>query len=183
MDPQPYEANFITSLRAIRSFPAPVIAMVDGGCWGGGCHFTFTCDLVVATPKASFAITPVKIGVAYSTAALLDFTNVVGMHIAKEMFFTALPLSAERAEKLGLVNHVVPAEELQVFTYELAAGIAKNAPLAIRTLKEQFRLIGESAPMSPQTNQYLEGLRREVYQSADYDEGKEAFFQKRPPPV
>jgi methylmalonyl-CoA decarboxylase len=180
-DPQSYDMNFIASLRLIRRLPVPVIAMINGTCWGGGCHFAFACDMVVATEKASFAITPVKVGVPYATSSLLDFTSVVGLHIAKEMFFTALPLSAERAEKLGLVNHLVPAEELQSFTYTLADGIVQNAPLAIRALKEQFRLLEESMLLSPESSQYVEGLRRKVYESSDYEEGKKAFLQKRPP--
>lgn len=180
LDPQSYEMNFMASLRMIRRLQCPVIAMIDATCWGGGCHFAFTCDIVVATNKASFAMTPVKVGVPYATPALLDFTKVVGLHIAKEMFFTALPLSAERAESLGLVNHLVSSGDLEDFTYNLAAAITNNAPLAITTLKEQFRLIGESVSISAEDNQHLELLRSKVYQGSDYEEGKQSFLQKRP---
>jgi methylmalonyl-CoA decarboxylase len=100
---------------------------------------------------------------------------------AKEMFFSAQSLTAERAEKLGILNHLVPENELEAFTYQLAGSIAKNSPLSIKVIKEQIRLLANAHPLSPHTFERVQGLRRLVYDSSDYAEGINAFLEKRPP--
>jgi len=97
------------------------------------------------------------------------------------MFFTAQPIDAERAMQLGILNHLVPAEELEAFTYAMAKQISENSPLAIAVIKEQLRLLGNSHPLSPETFERIQGLRRKAYDSADYLEGKQAFMEKRKP--
>jgi methylmalonyl-CoA decarboxylase len=126
-------------------------------------------------------MTPAKIGVPYNASGILHFINIMGINIAKEMFFTALPLSAERAEKWGILNHVVPVEELEEFTYAMARQISNNSPLSISVIKEQIRLLANAYPLSPTTFERIQGLRRVVYDSRDYEEGIRAFMDKRPP--
>jgi methylmalonyl-CoA decarboxylase len=126
-------------------------------------------------------MTPAKISVPYNATGILHFIGIMGVNIAKEMFFSAQPLSAERAEKLGILNHLVPVDELEHFTYRLAGCIAKNSPLSINALKEQIRLLANAHPLSPQTFERVQGLRRLVYNSSDYAEGIQAFLGKRPP--
>lgn len=126
-------------------------------------------------------MTPAKIGVPYNASGILHFINTMGINIAKEMFFTALPLSAERAEKFGILNHVVPLEELEIFTYEIARKICNNSPLSVSVIKEQIRLLANAYPLSPTTFERIQGLRRIVYDSKDYEEGIKAFMDKRPP--
>jgi methylmalonyl-CoA decarboxylase len=75
----------------------------------------------------------------------------------------------------------VPTEELEAFSYAMAAQIAENSPLAIAVIKEQLRLLGNSHPLSPETFERIQGLRRRAYDSADYVEGKNAFYDKRKP--
>jgi len=103
------------------------------------------------------------------------------MHIVKELFFTAQPISAARARELGVLNHLVETEELEAFTFNLVSRIIENSPLAISVLKEQLRVLGNSYSMSPETQERIQGLRRTVYQSGDYSEGKQAFLEKRKP--
>jgi 1,4-dihydroxy-2-naphthoyl-CoA synthase len=93
----------------------------------------------------------------------------------------AQPISAVRARELGILNHLVEPDALEAFTYELVTKIVENSPLAIRVLKEQLRVLGNSYPMSPETQERIQGLRRMVYQSSDYSEGKAAFLEKRKP--
>jgi len=181
IDPLGYNDDLAVALRAIQNCPVPVIAMIEGGVWGGACDLAVTCDLAVGSPSATFAITPAKLGVPYTTTGLMRFIGAMPMHIVKELFFTAQPISAERARELGLLNHLVPAEELEAFTFGLAERILENSPLAIRVLKEQLRVLGNSYSMSPETQERIQGLRRMVYQSADYREGKAAFLEKRKP--
>ncbi|HEX6014403.1 MAG TPA: enoyl-CoA hydratase-related protein, partial [Geminicoccaceae bacterium] len=95
--------------------------------------------------------------------------------------FTAQPLDAARAERLGLVNRVVPAAELEAVTLGLARAIAANAPLSVSVMKEQLRILAGAHPMTPQGFERVQGLRRVVYDSADYREGIRAFKEKRRP--
>ena len=110
---------------------------------------------------------------------MLTFLNATTVRIIKEMTFTGRPVSADRAERAGLINSVVPANELEAFTYDLAGAIAENAPLAIAVMKEQLRILAGAHPMSPQGFERIQGLRRLVYGSNDYNEGVRAFKEKR----
>jgi methylmalonyl-CoA decarboxylase len=180
-DPLSYNDPLEQALRAIQLFPAPVIAMIEGSVWGGACDLSFICDIAVGCPSAAFAITPAKIGVPYNSTGILHFINVVGPRMTREMFFTARPINADRAMQVGILNHLVPTDELEAFTYAMAAQIAENSPLAIAVIKEQLRLLGNSHPLSPETFERVQGLRRKAYDSADYLEGKNAFREKRKP--
>ena len=84
----------------------------------------FACDLIVATPEATFAATPAKLGVPYNATGLLTFLNAAPLNIAKEMLFTADPLSVERLCSLGIINHVTDAADLEETTYAIARRIA-----------------------------------------------------------
>jgi methylmalonyl-CoA decarboxylase len=168
-------------VRTIENHPAPVIAMIEGGVWGGACEAAMACDIVVAAPNATFALTPAKLGVPSNVSGMLTFLNAAPLRLIKEMAFTAKPISAERAVNAGLINHVAPSDELESFTYAIAADIVGNAPLSIAVMKEELRILAGAHPMSPQGWERLQGLRRVVYDSADYVEGLKAFKEKRKP--
>ena len=97
------------------------------------------------------------------------------------MAFTAQPVAAERAERLGMINQLVPADQLDRVTYEMAATIAANSPLSIRVMKEQLRVLAGANPLTPRGFERIQGLRRTVYDSEDYREGIRAFKEKRRP--
>ena len=180
-DPLSYNDPLELVFREIQRFPAPVIAMIEGSVWGGACEICFVSDMIIGTHNSSFAITPAKIGVPYNSTGIIHFVNIVGFHTAKEMFFTALPINAEQAKRHGILNHLVPIEELEKFTYDTARHITQNSPLSISVIKEQLRLLGNSHPLYPETFEMIQGLRREVYDSKDYQEGKQSFIEKRKP--
>ena len=180
-DPLAYQDPLERLIRAVRAYPGAVLGMIEGGVWGGACEVALCCDLLVATPSATFAITPARLGLPYNASGLLRVMNVVGVMIAKEMFFTAQPLSAERAHHAGIVNHLVPATRIETFTDELAASSRRCSPLAIAIIKETLRLLGNAAPLPPETFERIQGLRRRVYESEDYREGIDAFLEKRQP--
>ena len=168
-------------MREVEGFPAPVIAMVEGSVWGGATETVPARDLVVAAEGATFAVTPAKLGVPCNAGGMPTFLDAAGPRLAKEMAFTAQPVDAARAERLGLVNRVVPAAELEAVTMGLAREIAANAPLSVAVMKEQLRILAGAHPMTPQGFERVQGLRRAVYDSADYREGIRAFKEKRRP--
>lgn len=180
-DPLGWDDPLRHLVRSIENFPSPVIAMVEGGVWGGACEVVFACDMIIAAPSATFAVTPARLGVPYNVTGMMTFMNAANIRIIKEMAFTAQPVGAERAERLGMINHLVSAEELVTFTYELAGVITQNSPLSIRVMKEQLRVLAGAHPISPRGFEKVQGLRRFVYDSDDYLEGIHAFKEKRPP--
>lgn len=166
-------------IRELENFPAPIIAMIEGSVWGGACETVLACDLIIATPEATFAATPARHSVPYNVSGLLTFLNAAHIHIAKEMLFTAQPIPASRLERMGIINHVTPAQDIEEFTYATARMIAQNAPLSISVMKEQLRILAGAHTMSPQDFERIQGLRRVVYNSDDYSEGISAFKEKR----
>lgn len=181
VDPLPYSDPLEQLLRAVKSFPAPVIAMVHGSVWGGACDLVMACDIVIADETSAFAITPAKLGLPYNAVGFLDFMARLPLTIVKEMFFTADPIPAERAERIGIVNMIVPAAELEARTYAMAKTITTRSPAAIAASKEAIRVLSEAIAINPGTYEYLNGLRRDVYMGPDYHEGIQAFLEKRPP--
>jgi len=180
-DPLAYDNPLQKVIRTIMRIPVPVIAMAEGSIWGGACNIAFICDLVIGTKETCLAITPAKIGVPYNTSGILQFLDIIGAHTAKEMFFTAEPISAERALLMGIINHIVPTEELEDFTIKLANKIIANSPLSIQVIKEQLNILGNAIPLTPQTFEHIDMLRRVAGTSKDYLEGIKAFYEKRKP--
>jgi methylmalonyl-CoA decarboxylase len=149
-DPLGWDDPLRQLVREIENFPGPVVAMVEGSVWGGATETVFCCDVIIATETATFAVTPAKLGVPYNVGGMLTFLNATGLRIAKEMIFTARPMDAIRAERLGIINYVVPAPDLDAFTLRIAREIAENAPLSIAVMKEQLRILAGAHTMSPQ---------------------------------
>jgi methylmalonyl-CoA decarboxylase len=140
-----------------------------------------SCDIVVADEFATFAITPARLGVPYNVSGVRNFLNSGGIALCKEMLFTAEPISVWRLVVQGMVNYVVPADQLEALTRRMAAQIAKNSPLVTRLLKEELRLLSAAHNLSPETFERVQAMRRQVYDSEDYQEGIKAFFEKRAP--
>jgi methylmalonyl-CoA decarboxylase len=180
-DPLGWDDPLRQLVREIENFPAPVIAMVEGSVWGGATETVFACDFVVATQSATFAVTPARLGIPYNVGGLLTLLNATGLRMAKEMTITGRPIDAARAERHGMINYVVPGPEIEAFTLKLAAQIAENAPLSVAVMKEQLRILAGAHMMSPQGFERIQGLRRIVYDSQDYQEGVRAFKEKRRP--
>ena len=180
-DPLTYNDPLRRIIRDIELCPQPVIAMVEGSVWGGACEVVLGCDIIIAGSDSTFAMTPAKLGVPYNVSGALNFMKVTGLHVLKECLFTAQPISASRLENTGVINHVCPREELESFTMAMARQICANSPLVTSVLKEEIRVLANAHPLTPETYERIQSLRRDVYDSEDYQEGIRAFFEKRPP--
>jgi methylmalonyl-CoA decarboxylase len=180
-DPLTYNDPVRRVVRMIELFPAPIIAMIEGSVWGGACELVMSCDMIVAGDDTTFAVTPAKIGVPYNISGVQNFLNTGGMPLCKEMLFTAQPVSVNRLVDLGIVSHAVPRDHLESTAKRIAEQIAANSPLVISLLKEELRLLSASHNLGPETFERVQAMRRQVYDSEDYQEGIRSFFEKRAP--
>jgi methylmalonyl-CoA decarboxylase len=180
-DPLGWSDPLRVLVRSVQECPAPIIGLIEGGVWGGACEVAMACDILVATPDASFAITPAKLGLPYNLSGVLTLLNSVPLPVAREMLFTAQPIPASQALNLGVINHIKPAEEITGFVLDLASHIVANAPLSVSVMKEELRLLAGAHAVTPELFEKIQGLRRVVYDSADYREGVSAFREKRKP--
>ncbi|WP_454916067.1 methylmalonyl-CoA decarboxylase [Xanthobacter sediminis] len=180
-DPLAYHDPLERVLRAIRTYPGAVIAMVQGAVWGGAFDLVLSCDMIIADETSTFAITPVNLSLPYNTTGLLHFLHRLPVNLIKEMFFSAQPLAADAAERWGIINRLVRSSEIEAHTFALAALIATKAPLAIAVVKEQLRVLTDDQPVPAQVFERIQDMRWQVFESADYQEGIAAFLEKRKP--
>jgi methylmalonyl-CoA decarboxylase len=180
-DPLTYNDPLRRVIRKIELFPAPVIAMIEGSVWGGACELAMSCDMIVAAEDTTFAVTPAKLGMPYNISGVQNFLNTGGMPLCKEMLFTAQPVAVKRLVDRGIVSQAVPRAELESVTMTIAGQISQNSPLVVGLLKEELRLLSISHGLGPETYERVQAMRREVYDSEDYQEGIRAFLEKRPP--
>ncbi len=179
-DPVPYEYNLEKVLKKLEQFPGAVMAMIEGSVWGGGCELAFACDLLTGTDSSSFAITPAKLGAPYNPIQVQRVLSLVETNIAKELFFTAVPISARRALELGILNHIVEKNRLELFTFDLAEKIAGNSPLSIRLIKKQINALNRGNVEKAITPE-IKKMVADLFYSYDFEEGKKAFNEKRKP--
>jgi enoyl-CoA hydratase/carnithine racemase len=172
---------FDDMIRAVESFPAPVIGMLNGFAFGGGLEMAIACDVRIASDQAVFGMTPARLGIIYRPAGLMRFVHVIGLPAAKELFYTARKVSARRAVDLRLVNRICPPEELEQVTLEMAREIVDNAPLSIRGTKRILSMCMEFRGLPPDETREAEALIRQCMESGDLVEGKKAFLEKRKP--
>lgn len=122
--------------RMIETLHCPVIAAINGFALGGGCELAMSCDMRIATETAVFGQPEVGLGITPGFGGTQRLARLVGAGIAKEMIFGARNIKADRAYQIGLVNSVVPCEELMAAATKMANGIAKNAPIAVAYAKK-----------------------------------------------
>ena len=120
-------------------------------------------------------------GVPYNIGGLLTLLNMIPLPIVKEMLFTAQPLPSDQAFNFGIVNYVRPADEIESFVENIAAHIAMNSPLSISVMKNTLHMLSSAHAVSPELFERIQGMRRVVYDSEDYQEGIRAFREKRKP--
>jgi len=167
------------AVRALVHFRTPTIAMVDGFAVGAGCNLALACDLVVASDRARFGEVFARIGLVPDGGGIYLLPRRVGLARAKELVFTADVIGAAEAERLGLVNRIVPAVELEGRTRALARQLADGPPRAHAMAKS---LLNRALDIDLDTALAWEALvQGMMITSTDHREGLAAFFEKRAP--
>jgi enoyl-CoA hydratase/carnithine racemase len=173
---------FPTALAAIEAYPYPVVAALNGATIGGGLELAIACDLRIAADTVQLGMPPAKLGVVYSTAGLNRFLTTIGGARTRELFLTGRRIDAATAERWGLVNSLVEAEELPDAALALAREIAGNAPLSLRGNKAGIgALVLAAGALDPVVVDVLAAERRAAFESEDLREGLRAFGEKRAP--
>jgi enoyl-CoA hydratase/carnithine racemase len=165
-------------METIHRLPQPVIAKVHGIATAAGCQLAAACDLAVAAEGTRFATPGVKIGLFCSTP-MVPVSRAVGRKRALEMLLTGEPIDAATALEWGLVNRVVPVEELDAAVAELADRIAASSPLIVRIGKEAFYAQVELD--EHRAYELTKGVMSTNSLAGDAQEGMSAFLEKRPP--
>ena len=163
----------------IENMPQPVIAAINGFCLGGGCELSCACDIRYASENAKFGQPEVGLGITPGFGGTQRLTRVVGRGQAKELIYTGGMIDAEAAKAIGLVNKVVPQEELMPTVLKLAGKIAKNAPVAVQLSKAAInRGINCDVVTGIAYEAEVFGL---CFSTNDQKEGMAAFVEKRKP--
>jgi enoyl-CoA hydratase/carnithine racemase len=163
-------------MTKIQSVPQPVIAEVEGVATAAGCQLAATCDLVVASETATFATPGVRIGL-FCTTPMVALSRAIGRKRALQMLLTGEPVSARTAADWGLVNLVVPAEELRTVTRKLAARIAEASSLTVALGKQAF--YAQIDLDQPKAYAYAKEIMSMNSLAVDAQEGISAFLGKR----
>lgn len=171
------------AMQSVERHKNPVIAMIQGFALGAGCQLSVSCDLRILAEEAKVGIPSAKLGVMLNYENYQRFVNLVGISIAKEIFFIGRPLDARRAKEVGFANYVVPKAELEEFTYEIAREISGNAPLSVRGSKEVLQTALRHGMLDRGLDAdalaELDRLSTTCFLSEDMQEGVSAFFGRR----
>jgi enoyl-CoA hydratase/carnithine racemase len=171
---------FQAALEALDAVPVPVVAALNGHAIGGGLELALACDLRIAADGARFGMPPGRLGLVYSHTGLRRFLSAVGAARTRELFLTAKLVDASTAAAWGLVNEVVPADEVGARGVALAAEVASLAPLSQRGNKRVLRELLD-ASLDERVLRELHTLREGAFRSQDFAEGVRAFVEKREP--
>lgn len=166
-------------MNSIANMEKPVIAAVNGYALGGGLELALACDIRIASENAKLGVPEVKLGIFPGFGGTQRLTTVVGKGRAAELVFTGKMIDAKEAESMGLVNRVVPPDQLAKEVDQLAQAIAKNGPIGVRLSKSAINAALETG--------LYEGLAYErelvslAFSTEDKEEGMKAFLEKRDP--
>jgi len=166
-------------IRKLLVIPQVTIALVQGVCLGGGCELASSCDLIVASEDSSFATPEIHVG-CYPPVALARFSSLIGYHRAAEMILTGRRFSAQEALAMGLINRVIPTDQLEAGLASLVEELLDKSGAVLRiTLKglRELSLRGFSDALGRSEDRY----REELLRTADVEEGIRAFIEKRKP--
>jgi len=173
-----FQAHVEAAMSSIEACNKPVIAQISGPCVGGGCGLALACDIRFADEGAQFGITPAKLGLVYTPRDIKRVINAAGLSRAKDLLFSGRFIDADDALRIGLIDRVVPKDQLAQVTMDYAQSLTGNAPGAIATMKQIMSLLAHDDPSAvPLGNQWA----AEAALGAEFVEGRRAFLAKRRP--
>ncbi len=176
---------FERMLEAVARFRLPTVAAIHGAALGGGFQLASVCDFRLASSDAKIGIPSSKLGILVNFENIERLVLLVGPAIAKEMLMTGRTYSGKEAEAAGLVNHRIPADQLEAATRQLAGELAQRAPLSVQGTKLAVQAVvdhlGNTRSAHRQTVEDIDKLVAVVYASADLQEGVQALTEKRSP--
>lgn len=184
LEMDPFDAQAYTEYTQglynyVESIPKPVIAAIDGYAMGGGLEISMCCDLRIVTEDAMLGQSELAIGAIPGGGGTQRLSRMVGIGVAKELMFTGNPIPADRAHELGLVNRVVPEDELLSEAKSFAGEITRHSPAVFRVLKD---VVNAGHRTDLDAGLELERLAWSLaFATEDLDEGVEAFLEKRDP--
>ena len=168
------------ALASLATLEKPVIAMIHGICFGGGCSVAVMCDLRLCADDARFCIPAARLGIAYPVERGVErLVHIVGTANATEILLTARVYNAEESYHMGLVNRVLPKADLEAYTRDYALKLADNAPLSVAAHKFFVRESTKAANL--RDTDKIRAFSARCFNSDDYKEGVAAFMQKRRP--
>jgi enoyl-CoA hydratase/carnithine racemase len=174
-----YNQHTTAAHLAIRQCAVPTVAMIHGFCMGGAMAVAMACDLRFAAEGAKFGIPAARLGIIYGADAVGQLVDLVGPAYAKDILYSGRTVSDREAVAMGFLQRLLPAAELERYTYDYLNSVADNAPLSVRGAK----LMVESSVsgMTDDHRQRLRELQLTAMESQDYKEGTRAFLEKRRP--
>ena len=180
-EPERYAHNraINAAVDALASSPLPTIAAINGLALGGGCELALGCDLRMMVAGAQIGLTEARVGAIPGAGGTQRLPRLIGASRALEMILTGEPVTAERAAEIGLVNRVVPADQLSDCVLQLATLLASRSPTASALAKSTI-YAGIEKPLADGLELERKALAN-IFASADYAEGLAAFAEKRPP--
>lgn len=179
-DPLP-DAVLEATLQKLDALPMPVVALVNGHAFGGGLELAARCDVRVGIAGSKLGMPPAKLGIVYAPRGLARFWALLGPSMARRLFLTGEPLTAEQAHHQGLLDELHPdLEAAERAARSLAGTMAANAPLAVSGTRRIFAAF-EASLLSAIDAPEMAQLRREAFASEDASEGRAAFLEKRVP--
>jgi enoyl-CoA hydratase/carnithine racemase len=174
-----YGAQTEAAYGAVRECPKPTVAMIYGYCMGGAVALALACDFRFAAEGSRFGIPAAKLNIVYPVNSVGQLVDLVGPAYAKDILFSARTLDDREALAIGLIQRLVPADDLERATYDYLRTVADNAPLSVRGSKLTVDLYLEGLDEARRAR--LRALSMEAFESQDYKEGTRAFLEKRAP--
>lgn len=171
-----YEAANGAAFAALRDARTPTLALIEGFCFGGGVGLAAACDLRLAASTARFAIPAAKLGLAYPMEGVRDLVRLIGPAATKRLFFTADPMDAETALRIGFIEEMAQEDSFQGAADTLTTTILSRAPLTLIAAKSAI-----AASFDPVGADKAQADAMACFGSNDFREGRHAFLEKRQP--
>jgi enoyl-CoA hydratase/carnithine racemase len=171
------QARVGRALEGLRVLRIPTIAVIDGGCVGGGSSIALACDFRIASTSAFFAITPARLGLVFPHEDVTALVDLVGAAAAKRILFTGSRFEAEWALRSGFVDELHPSAELAAALDRWVDELTAVAPGSLRAMKEIIGLVRQGVRA---TTERSRNLVEEALASPDHREGVTAFLERRP---